>query len=458
MTSAPVTFTRRARQAIADRNLQQALTRARQAAAAKSARATAHPDYQVWRQQGQHIRDRCLANLDVLLEQFEQNATAAGCRVHFAADSASASRIVREIAQSCNAQDAIKSKSMLSEEINLNRCLEDAGIEVIETDLGEYIIQISGSRPSHIIAPVFHMRREEIAELFALKHNQPRRDKPAEMVEQARRVLRPRMTNASVGITGANFLIAATGSTVLVSNEGNGRFCASLPRVRITVAGIEKLLGSADDLATMLRLLPRAATGQHSTAYVTISTGVGDAGPKQHHVVLIDNGRSLLLAGKYREILRCIRCGACMNHCPVYTAVGGHAYDAVYPGPLGAVLSPLLFGSRHNDLPQASTLCGACQQVCPVRIRLPELIRHQREDQADAGKIALFERMLYRLWMFAALRPRLYRLATKTATTLLAVLAGRRQIICAIAGWQPGWLGWRDLRIGPRKPTPAQKR
>ncbi len=455
MQTAPLTFARRAEAALDDSTLQSALERAREGIVAKTARAMVEPDYQAWRIEGERVREEALAHLDELLEQFERNAAAAGAQVHFAADAASARRTVAQIARESGCETAIKSKSMLTEEIELNRKLADSGVDILETDLGEYIIQLADSRPSHIIAPVFHMRMEEITELFADRHKLPPKHDPAELVAEARSVLRPRMLAAQLGITGANFLLADSGSSVIVTNEGNGRFCSSLPEVRITIAGIEKLLPSAAELATLLRLLPRAATGQATSAYVTVSTGTAAGGPKEHHIVLVDNGRSRMLAGKYRAMLRCIRCGACMNHCPVYLAAGGHSYNSTYPGPMGAVLSPNLFGPAHDELPHAATMCGACSVACPVRIPLPDLMRSLREDQADAGRMGAIERFAYRLWMYAAARPRLYRLGERLASWLLRLLGDDSGKLSSLPGCA-GWFGGRDLRMPADAPLHAR--
>lgn len=449
MAAAPLKFADRASLALDDSNLRAAMEAARKGLFASSDEAMAHPDFQHWREQGRRLRDGALASLDTLLERFEERAVAAGAQVHWAADAAEARALVVGIARELGCRRAIKSKSMLSEELGLNDALEESGAQVLETDLGEYIVQISGGRPSHIIAPVVHMTGDEIADLFVSAHGGTRKTVPADLVAEARRVLRPQMMGADVGITGANFLVAETGSSVIVTNEGNGRFAASIPPARITVAGIEKVVPAFADVAKLLRLLPRAATGQTSTAYVTISTGTSAGGPERHHIVLVDNGRSRMLAGKYRDMLRCIRCGACMNHCPVYLLAGGLSYNSPYVGPMGAVLSPNLFGAAHNDLPHGATMCGACDEVCPVKIPLAGMMRSLREDQADAGAPGAVERLAMSLWAVLARHPAAYAIWERLAARALRMLAGRKGRITRLPGAR-GWFSWRDL------PAPAK--
>ena len=296
------------------------------------------------------IRDRTLANLDAYLEELSRrNATARGAVVHWAETVDDVNRIVCELAARYGVKKAIKSKSMVSEECALNDALEAAGVQVVETDLGEYILQLAKEPPSHIIAPVIHKGREEIADLFAEKHQLPRKTEPAELTREAREQLRGHFLTADMGITGANFVVAETGSTLIVTNEGNGRMMTTLPRVHVAITGIEKVVATLEDLSILLRLLPRSATGQSITNYISVTTGpaqAGEAGPQHFHVILLDGGRTKLLGSDMQEMLRCIRCGACMNHCPVYQSVGGHAYGWVYPGPMGSILTPTL--RRHS--------------------------------------------------------------------------------------------------------------
>jgi L-lactate dehydrogenase complex protein LldF len=307
-----------------------------------------------------------------------------------ARDAAQAREIAVRIAKEEGVTLAVKSKSMASEEISFNGALQGAGVEVVESDLGEYIVQLAGEPPSHILAPAVHKTRGEISRLFERQLGEPPTDSIPQLVATARKHLRGKFLSAGMGVSGANFLVADTGSIVLVTNEGNGRMGAVLPRVHLAVAGIEKVIPRMADLPTFLRLLPRSATGQTLSSYVSILTGTkreGDPeGPERLHILLLDCGRSAILEGKYREVLKCIRCGACLNTCPVYTSVGGHAYGWVYSGPIGAVLNPLLIGlPEAAPLPGASTLCGACAEVCPVKIPLPDFLLELRADLRDQG-------------------------------------------------------------------------
>ena len=456
MTTAPLNFVKRSAAALEDDQLQDALQKAQKGLFASTDVAMAHPDFQIWRREGQRLRGAALANLDLLLERFEEQASKAGTRIHWAASASEARNLVSTIGHEHGCRMAIKSKSMLSEEIQLNEALQNAGIEVLETDLGEYVLQLCAGRPSHIIAPIVHMNKTEISELFSAKHGTPLTNDTRKLVAEARRVLRPRMLAADLGITGANFLVAATGSSVIVTNEGNGRFTATLPKVLITIAGIEKLIPSFTELATMLRLLPRAATGQSSSAYVTISTGPATGGPAHHHVILIDNGRSKMLADKYRPMLTCIRCGACMNHCPVYLTVGGLSYNSPYVGPMGAVLSPNLFGRSHDDLPHGSTLCGACDNACPVKIPLANMLRMLREDQVAAGVPGPLANLLFATWAALARRPALYGLVERLAARVLKLLGGANGRLSKLPGGK-GWFAWRDLRVPTDPPRKSRQ-
>ena len=452
MHTAPISFAERSAQGVGDANLRAAMERARSGVFAKTDLAMQHPDFQNWRDLGAQIKNDALCRLDKLLEQFERNATAAGAVVHWAADAAEARALVVTLARDAGLTSIIKSKSMLSEEINLNDTMEDAGLEVLETDLGEYVVQLSQSRPSHIIAPIIHMTKDQVAEVFSAHHGPAERSTREQIVAEVRAKLRPRMLSAQIGITGANFLLADTGSSVIVTNEGNGRFCSTAPQLRITLAGIEKVIPSARELAVLLRLLPRAATGQHSTSYVSIMTGNRSSSrPVKHHVILIDNGRARILAGKYHTMLRCIRCGSCMNHCPVYKAAGGLSYASVYSGPMGAILSPLLFGHSHDELPHAATMCSACSAHCPVRIPLPDLMRNLREDQVAAGNESLMQRWCFAIWMFCALHPRIYRLAVLVSYRILRLLAGTTRKLNSLPFAQ-GWFKSRDLVISDTSP------
>ena len=394
------------------------------------------------------IRDRVINNLDAYLEEFERNATARGAIVHWAETTADVNRIVRELAAEYDVRKAVKSKSMVSEECELNDALEAAGVQVVETDLGEYILQLAKEPPSHIIAPVIHKGRDEVSDLFAEKHQRLRKTDIGEMTREAREFLRSHFLSADMGISGANFMIAETGTTLIVTNEGNGRMVTTLPRVHVAITGIEKVVPTLEDVTTLLRLLPRSATGQSISNYVSFTTGAAypdEDGPRHFHVILLDGGRTRLLGGDVQSMLRCIRCGACMNHCPVYQSVGGHAYGWVYPGPMGAVLTPMYVGLENAlDLPQASTLCNQCGVVCPVKIPLPDLMRKLREKQFERGLRPWHERLALMLWSWAAQRPTFYALLSKIGVRLLARMGGADKLIHDLP-FGSGWTAGRDM-------------
>jgi len=396
---------------------------------------------------GAEIRDRALAELDTYIERFEREATRRGATVLFAESGAEARDLVLEICTRHQIRKAIKSKSMLSEEAGLNEALDAIGVHPVETDLGEYIIQLAGEPPSHIIAPAVHKSKDEVADLFARFHGKRRQTDISQMTREARAALRSHFVSADLGISGGNFLIAETGSGTVVTNEGNGRLVTTLPRVHVCITGIEKVIPTLEDFATLLRLLTRSATGQPISNYVSLFTGPrrpGDLdGPEHMYFILVDGGRTNLVGGDMQEMLRCIRCGACMNHCPVYKTVGGHAYGWVYPGPMGAVLTPAYVGLENAlDLPHAATLCNQCGVVCPVRIPLPELLRKLREQQVERGLRPKSEMLGLRVWSWVAQRPRLYAFATRWAARVLHLLGGRagriRRLPLAGAGWTVG--------------------
>lgn len=396
-------------------------------------------------------RMRAIENLDVWLDTFEKNATAQGATVLYAESAEDASRLVVEIAKKHGVKKVTKSKSMVSEEMALNKALEAAGVQAVETDLGEYILQINNNEaPSHIVAPVVHKDKEEISDLFARVHNRPRLTDIAQMTREAREMLRPQFLAADMGVTGGNFVIAKTGSVAIVTNEGNEGMCTILPpKVHVVVTGIEKVLPTLEDFATVLRLLPRSATGQSITNYVSLLTGPkrdGDAeGPEHMYFVLVDAGRTGLVGTEFQDMLRCIRCGACMNHCPVYQKIGGHSYGWVYPGPMGSVLTPSYAGIENAiDLPQASTLCGECHVVCPVKIPLPDLLRKLREKQVEEHLRPAAERLGLKVWAFVAKRPALYRLATKIGVRFLRMMAGKGKTISSLP-FAGGWTDYRDM-------------
>jgi L-lactate dehydrogenase complex protein LldF len=384
-------FHRNSVKALADATLQAAISRTTgKFVGARAASVDAFPGFEAARNEGSRIKKETLDRLDHYLALFIAEAEKHGAIVHVARDGAEARGIAVDIARREGISLAVKSKSMVAEEVDLNNAIEAAGIEVVESDLGEFIIQLAGEPPSHLIAPAVHKTREQVSRLFEQKLGEPYTEQIPELVRIARKHLRAKFLSAGMGISGANFLCADTGSLVLVTNEGNGRMGTILPRVHLAVASIEKVIPRLADLPVFLRLLPRSATGQVISTYVSVLTGAkrpGDPeGPEKLHILLVDNGRTAILQGKYREILKCIRCGACLNICPVYQSVGGHAYGWVYPGPMGSVLSPLLTGlSEGAPLPNASTLCGACAEVCPVKIPLPELLVELRADERDQG-------------------------------------------------------------------------
>ncbi|MGH6945549.1 MAG: LutB/LldF family L-lactate oxidation iron-sulfur protein, partial [Geminicoccaceae bacterium] len=455
MESSSLDFKENARVALADPVLQEALGFARAGFQEKRAAAAARlPEFEALRDASKEIKDHTLAHLDLYLELFEQRVLEQGGKVHWARDAAEARDVVLRLCKGSGVRTATKSKSMISEEIGLNEALEAQGIARVETDLGEYIVQLAGETPSHILAPAIHMTKERVSTLFVQAHGtSPLQEAPA-LLSEARRVLRKRYFEADVGITGANFLVAETGSVVLVTNEGNAELTQGLPRMHIVIASIEKLVPSLEDACTLLRVLARSATGQEFSAYTTILTGPKRPsdldGPARLHVVLLDNGRSRMIGTEFQDILRCIRCGACMNHCPVYLATGGHAYGWVYPGPMGAVLTPSFIGieeARH--LPNASTFCGRCEQVCPMRIPLPKMMRHWREREFASKLSPATGRYGLKLWAFAAKRPALYHLGARLAVALLARLGRKRGSFRSLplAG---GWTAARDL------PAPQQ--
>ena len=411
------------------------------------------PEFEALKAVGREIKEHALSHLDYYLEHFEERVTASGGTVHWADSAEDACRIVVDLCRNAEARLVTKGKSMVAEEIGLNEALEAAGIERMETDLGEYIIQLAGEPPSHIIAPAVHKTRQQVSALFH-RHHQALgftevQSEVAALVDEARKVLRDKFLNADVGITGANFLIAETGSVMLVTNEGNADLTNTLPRVHIVTAGIEKVVPTLEDASTLLRLLARSATGQEMSAYTTLCTGARAAGdpdgPREFHVVLVDNGRSQMLGNEFRPMLRCIRCGACMNHCPVYSAVGGHAYGWVYVGPMGAVLTPLMVGLEEaGHLPHACTLNGRCQEVCPVGIPLPDMLRALRRRHFEDRLGSRRARLGLAAWGWLARRPRLYRRLTGFGVRVLSGLGRRGRF-----RWLPLASGWTEARDLP---------
>jgi len=364
----------------------------------KRARVVAEmADWEELRDAAHHIKDHVLRYLDVYLEQFEARCTRAGGRVHWARDADEANRVIIDIIRAHGHPEIIKVKTMTSDETRLNVALEQAGIAPYETDLADLIVQLGADRPSHIVVPALHRNRTEIRDIFRrTMHLQQLTDQPSDLAAAARQFLREKFLRVQVGLSGANFAVADTGSVCVVESEGNGRMCVTLPRLLITLVGIEKVVPTFRDLEVFLQLLPRSATGERMNPYNSIWTGVtaGD-GPDEFHVVLLDNGRTTVLADpQSRETLDCIRCGACLNACPVYRQTGGHAYGSIYSGPIGAILTPQLQSMDHSrSLPYASSLCGACYEVCPVKINIPEILIHLRRKIVERGDAPIGERI-----------------------------------------------------------------
>jgi L-lactate dehydrogenase complex protein LldF len=408
-------------------------------------------DFEGTRDAGKAIRNRALDNLDVWLETFERNAAARGATVLWAETPDDVNALVLEIAAKHAVKKIIKSKSMVSEESALDHAVEAAGMKVVETDLGEYILQINDYEPpSHIIGPALHKSKEEVAELFHKAHGTPLKTGIEELCLEARGVLRQHYLTADMGISGGNFFVAETGSVVVVTNEGNATLTTTLPKVHIAISGIEKIVPTLEDVATLMRLLPRSSTGQSISNYVDILTGPkgeGEYNGAEHmYFILVDSGRTAVLASDVREALRCIRCGACMNHCPVYQNVGGHSYGWVYPGPIGSILTPMYVGlDKAQDLPAASTMCNQCGVVCPVRIPLPDLQRKLREKAFQTGLRPWSERAALALWSWVAQRPALYAFGTKIGVRLMKRMGGSEGLIhkLPLAG---GWTDGRDMR------------
>ena len=442
-------FKERAAAALADPLLKLAVERTAGTAEAKRAVAVAaFRDFESARTRAAAIKDHVIAHLGHYLEQFEASAVAAGAQVHWAETADEACRIVVDICRRAGARSVARSKSMLGEEIGLPHALAEAGIERVETDLAEHIIQLADERPSHIVWPAMHKTREQVSALFRARHAAPHVEESiAAMAESARRHLRGAMLGADVGISGANFLIADSGAVCTVTNEGNAELSVVPPRVHIVTAGIEKLVPSMDHAVHMLRMLARSATGAALTQYTTFYAGPKRPedldGPEEMHIVLVDNGRSRMRAEGLAEMLRCIRCGACMNHCVVFRQIGGHAYGGTYPGPMGAVLTPALDGlAASRDLPQACTMNGKCQEVCPVRIPLPTLLRGWREKSWREGLEPVGTRGAVRLWAWGARHPRLYRLGSAVAVRAMRLFGTRWIARLPLAA---GWTRHRDL-------------
>ena len=436
----------------------------------KRARVTAEvPDWQDLRNTGESVKNYVLANLPELLEQFERNFTAAGGHVHWARNATEANQIALDLIREQGVDEIIKIKSMATAETGLNEFLEENGINAIETDLAEEIVQLGHDRPSHILVPAIHRNRREIRDIFLREIegiNPDITDEPAELAEASRNRLRNKFLNTTVAVSGTNFGIAETGTLTIVESEGNGRMCLTLPDTLITFMGIEKILPTFQDYEAFLQLLPRSSTGERMNPYTSMWTGVtpGD-GPQNMHVILIDNGRTAVLADELgRQALRCIRCSACMNVCPVYERAGGHAYGSTYPGPIGAILSPQLSGieaAENNSLPYASSLCGACYEVCPVKINFPEVLVHLRAKDVESkhavrefegNKKAPFSQMdgmmLGAKKLFTS--GKMMSIAERDLP-MSRLISGRKHKITAVPGIIGGWTAYRDIPEPPKE-------
>ncbi len=431
------------------RNLQFATSGMRARRQASIART---PCWEDLRDAATEVRQRSLRELDLSLERLEESITSRGGHVHWARDGEEACRIVSELIRGHGAQEAIKVKSLVTDEIGLNESLAAVGIRVWETDLAELILQLAGDYPSHIGVPSLHLNRGQIRDILSQHLGLPElSDDPNELCNAARLYLRERFLSTSVGISGANFLVAETGTVCVIESEGNGRMCTTLPELLITVTGIEKVLPEWSDLAVMLQVLPRSASGEEMTPYVSLWNGPSTDDPREFHLVLLDGGRSAILADPgTRDALRCIRCSACLNVCPVYQRTGGHSYGSVYPGPIGAIISPQLLGLRNaSTLPWASTLCGACYEVCPVKIDIPSILVHLRGRIVRETKHRYHpESLMMRALALAFANARSFEALQRVGKSGLRPLT-RRNVISGLPGPLRAWTNFRDLRPLP---------
>lgn len=447
--SQPVTFLTRAEKLLGSREAAAVDRGMRHMSASRDTVVEEFPIAEELRDRARAIRLHALSHLDRLLSHFADQVSALGGQVHFASDADEANRIIGDILLEEGASLIAKSKSMVTEEIELNAHLETIGLEVVETDLGEFIAQLAGDAPSHIIAPVLHMTRSDVGEVFAEKLGTPMTEDPAALNQAARDHLREVFLRADAGISGVNMAVAESGSIVLVTNEGNGRLVTTAPRVHVAVMGMERIVSRWEDAAVILEVLARSATGQRLSVYTNVVTGPrreGDPdGPERLHVVILDNGRSEILAGPTAEILACIRCGACLNICPVFRTVGGHAYGTVYSGPVGSVVTPGLQGmDPWWDLPFASTLCGACRDVCPVRIEIPKMLVMLRQKAVEEGRLAKWLERGLSAYARAAADPPRWARAKRWASRLSAPFAARGWLR-RVPGPARGWTRYRDF-------------
>ncbi len=442
-------FEERADEALRDQNVQRAVPSAQERLQSVRLKAVSElDDWERWRDLGEEIRSHTIDNLDYYLTELSNNVAKRGGHVFFAETAEDANRYIEEVVRNKQAKKIVKSKSMVTEEIGLNPILEKAGCEVIETDLGEYIIQLDHDHPSHFLGPALHKTREQVKDIFSEKRGYTGTEEPEELTQFAREQLRKEFLSADIGITGCNFAIANSGTVGIVTNEGNARLSTTVPKTQITVMGMERLVPSWEDFEVMVSILCRSAVGQKLSTYVTAVSGPrleGEAdGPEEFHLVIVDNGRSGILGTQFQSALHCIRCSACVNVCPVYRHIGGHAYGSIYQGPIGAVLTPLLGGYvEYKELPYASSLCAACTDVCPVRIPLHELLyKHRQRIVQEEGLASAGEKMAMKTFRTVTSSSRLYKMSTKSATVVRGMIAGMSK-----GGPKPirGWTQSRNL-------------
>ncbi len=413
-------------------------------------------DYGAMRELAGRIKQHTLEHLDHYLNQFIDNAEAAGAQVHFAGDAQQANAICLDIARRANCTRCVKAKSMVTEETHLLPELESIGIKTLETDLGEFILQLDDDAPSHIVTPMIHKDRKAVARAFERELGADYTEDPQQLTRIAREHLREEYRRADLGISGANFMVAESGTLVTCTNEGNGRFCTSAPRVHVAFVGIEKLVPTLSHLSVLLKMLARSSTAQPLTVYTHLMTGPRRShehdGPEQMHIILVDNGRSKILADReYRQALRCIRCGACLNACPVYRKVSGHSYGAVYSGPIGSVITPLFKEmANYKDLPNASSLCGACYEACPVKIDLPRLLIKLRRDMVGRRVNSFWERQIFKLYTMSMKYSWMYRMSGVMQRLMLRFQADKEGFVHSAPGPMAGWTDVRDLPAPPR--------
>lgn len=445
----------RVEQAIRDPFLKKSLANAQERfRTGKANAAEALGNLEEWRVRAEAIRTHTVSHLDYYLDKFSTNVEANGGKVYFAETDEDVVQYILDLAKAKQAKTVIKAKSMVSEEIHLNKRLEEIGVDAIESDLGEYIIQLADETPSHIIVPAIHKNRKQVAELFSKASGQELPEDTKQLTQYARTVLRDKFLQADIGLSGCNFAIAETGSVVLVSNEGNARLSTTIPKTHVVLMGMERIVPGWEELDTVLSLLPRSATGQKITSYVTAINGPRKHddvdGPEELHIVIVDNGRSNALGTEYQKILNCIRCGACLNVCPVYRHIGGHAYGSVYPGPIGAVLTPIMQGfDNWEKMPYLSTLCGACTDACPVRIPLHDYLLDLRKDEVEEKRTPAVERLIFKGFGTAMANPWMYKTGIKLAKYGLKPFQDKDGYIRKAPSLLGKWTKARDLPAPP---------